>query len=121
MNEKNASNTNLITQEESRGEIQRDERGRFLPGHSPNPAGRPKKFDWGAVVRGHEKVPQLIERIFRAALDDNDERQETAWRILMDKIAPDLAAQKIQLEGQEQVGIIIMPAKAMSIKEWNEE
>ena len=111
----------MIIHEASRQEIERDERGRFLPGRSPNPAGRPKKFDWGIVIREHQDVLTLINQIFKAALDDKDPRQETAWRILMDKIAPDLKAQRIQLEGHEQVGIIILPAKARSVEEWQPE
>ena len=115
---KTKSTKNVIPQVIA-GSIQRDNKGRFVPGQpSPNPGGRPVKFEWGRIIREHESIPALINEIFAAALDKEDSRQETAWRILMDKIAPNLKAQQISFEGEDQVGIIIIPGKAKDIKEW---
>ena len=76
-----------------------------------NKGGRPKT-GWGDVIRKHTSVPDLIDKIFTTAMDDADDRQPSAWKILMDRIAPQLKAETVTLETDNTVkGVIILPEK----------
>lgn len=73
--------------------------------------GRPKT-GWGDAIRKHPKVADLIDKIFVTAMDDVDERQAQAWKLLMDRIAPQLKAETVTLDTDNSVkGVIILPEK----------
>jgi len=82
----------------------------WVPGVSGNPGGR-KPSHFGKYLREHPSVPLVIEKILAAALDDNDPRQKDAWKIVANKIAPDLKAQEIKTDVQNHIGVIMMPGK----------
>lgn len=84
---------------------------KFKKGQSGNPRGRPKS-GWGDEIRNHPKAPKVINRIFLAAMDDTDPRQGTAWKVLMDRLAPQLKAEQITIETDGVTpGVIILPTK----------
>jgi len=84
---------------------------KFKKGQSGNPKGRPKT-GWGDQIRKHPKAPEVINRIFTAAMDDTDPRQGTAWKVLMDRLAPQLKAEQIKVETDGATpGVIILPTK----------
>ena len=73
--------------------------------------GRPKT-GWGDQIRKHPAVPELIDKIYSSALDDTDDRQTNAWKLLMDRIAPQLKAETVTLDTDNSVkGVIILPEK----------
>jgi len=82
-------------------------------GQSGNPNGRPvgTTNHFGDYIRKHPDTPKVIEKLFTVALDDDDERQTQAWRIIASKIAPDLKAQEIKSDTVNHVGVILMPPK----------
>tara|TARA_R100001129_G_scaffold169939_3_gene139040 strand:- start:1046 stop:1348 length:303 start_codon:yes stop_codon:yes gene_type:complete len=78
---------------------------------SKNKGGRPKT-GWGDQIRKHPAVPELIDKIYTSALDDTDDRQPQAWKLLMDRIAPQLKAETVTLDTDNSVkGVIILPEK----------
>tara|TARA_Y100000592_G_scaffold55369_1_gene87114 strand:+ start:21127 stop:21423 length:297 start_codon:yes stop_codon:yes gene_type:complete len=78
---------------------------------SINKGGRPKT-GWGDAIRKHPKVPEVLDKIFFAALDDTDDRQTNAWKLLMDRIAPQLKAETVTLDTDSSIkGVIVLPEK----------
>ena len=89
---------------------------KWKKGESGNPLGSPKggrpKTSWGERIRRHPKAANVINRIYRAAMDDTDERQGTAWKILMDRLAPSLKAEEVKIKTDDNArGVIILPEK----------
>ncbi len=84
--------------------------------------GRPKT-GWGDAIRKHPAVPNVIDKIFTAAMDDSDDRQPNAWKLLMDRIAPQLKAETVTLDTDSSVkGVIVLPEKKpIEVAEINEE
>ena len=82
----------------------------WVKGVSGNPKGRnPSHF--GQYLREHPSTPLVLEKIIGAALDDDDPRQKDAWKIVANKIAPDLKAQEITAEVATHIGVIALPSK----------
>ena len=76
-----------------------------------NKGGRPKT-GWGDAIRKHPAVPNVIDKIFTAAMDDTDDRQPNSWKLLMDRIAPQLKAETVTLDTDNSVkGVIVLPQK----------
>jgi hypothetical protein len=99
---------------------------KFKPGQSGNPKGSVKgrkNTSWGKEMRSHPNVPKVINRIYKAALDDADDRQGTAWKLIMDRIAPQLKAEQVRIETDGKTpGVIILPEKKpVEIKVEHEE
>ena len=94
---------------------------KYKKGQSGNPKGRPKS-GWGEQIRNHPNAPNVINRIFKSAMDDTDERQGTAWKLLMDRLAPSLKAEQVKLEtdGMSK-GVIILPEKKPLLVEEEQE
>ena len=45
-------------------------------------------------------------------MDDTDDRQPNAWKLLMDRIAPQLKAETVTLDTDSSVkGVIVLPEK----------
>ena len=83
----------------------------WTKGVSGNPKGR-KPTHFGKYLREHPSSPLVLEKILTAALDDDDPRQKDAWKIVANKIAPDLKAQEITAEVATHIGVIALPPKA---------
>jgi len=82
----------------------------WVKGVSGNPKGR-KPSHFGQYLREHPSTPLVLEKIIGAALDDDDPRQKDAWKIVANKIAPDLKAQEITAEVATHIGVIALPPK----------
>ena len=82
----------------------------WTKGVSGNPKGR-KPSHFGQYLREHPSTPLVLEKILGAALDDDDPRQKDAWKIVANKIAPDLKAQEITAEVATHIGVIALPPK----------
>jgi len=82
----------------------------WTKGTSGNPSGRPPNH-FGKYLRQHPNVPLVIEKIMDSALNDDDPRQKDAWKIIANKVAPDLRAQEIKAEVDTHVGVIRLPSK----------
>jgi len=89
--------------------IQRESDGRFKKGHSANPKGR-GSTSLGKLIRENPKSLKVWDKIFGAALDDNDPRQPIAWKLLADRTAPSLKATKVEVNDQATVPVIMIPA-----------
>ena len=44
-------------------------------------------------------------------MDDDDPRQKDAWKLIANKIAPDLKSQEIQADVSSHIGVIALPEK----------
>ena len=66
----------------------------FKKGISGNPGGRPKT-SVKDLVRLHPQRNELVQKLFDVAMDDQDKRQVSAWRILLPKIQSDRVSVKL--------------------------
>ena len=82
----------------------------WTKGVSGNPKGR-KPSHFGKYLREHPSTPLVIEKILSAALNDDDARQKDAWKIIANKIAPDLKSQEIKADVSNHIGVIALPSK----------
>ena len=82
----------------------------WVKGVSGNPKGR-KPQHFGKYLRDHPSIPVVLEKIIGAALDDDDPRQKDAWKIIANKVAPDLKAQEIKADVSNHIGVIMLPNK----------
>lgn len=90
----------------------RDEHGRFRPGVSGNPNGRPRRVDFQTVVESHVKskgmtVEQAIAKVFdslEAAGQVPDATGVAANRILLDRLCGPVEA-KIEHSGSIDLGL----------------
>lgn len=67
-------------------DVTRDRRGRWLPGTSPNPGGRPSEAQ-EAIRLAASKAPEAIERLWAIACDDavNPSVRVSALSIVLDR------------------------------------
>lgn len=74
----------------------RDERGRWLPGESGNPAGRPQGSGTSAQLRSllETKAPELMGKAIELALAGDT----TALRICLERVVPALKAMDAPLD-----------------------
>jgi len=82
----------------------------FKKGQSGNVAGRPKT-SVKDLVRLHPQRNDLVQKLFDVAMNDNDKRQVSAWRILLPKMVPDLKAMQMEVEQKNITGVIVLPQK----------
>jgi len=85
-------------------------KGQFQKGQSGNPLGRPKTSAKD-LVRMHPQKNELVQKLFDVAMDDQDQRQVSAWRILLPKMVPDLKAMQMEVEQKSITGVIVLPEK----------
>ena len=82
----------------------------FKKGQSGNVAGRPKT-SVKDLVRLHPQRNELVQKLFDVAMNDDDKRQVSAWRILLPKMVPDLKAMQMEVEQKGITGVIVLPQK----------
>ena len=85
-------------------------KGQWLKGVSGNPKGRPKT-SVKDMVRLHPQRNELVQKLFDVAMNDEDKRQVSAWRILLPKMVPDLKAMQMEVEQKSITGVIVLPEK----------
>tara|TARA_R110001592_G_scaffold27006_10_gene100587 strand:+ start:3586 stop:4029 length:444 start_codon:yes stop_codon:yes gene_type:complete len=85
-------------------------KGKWLKGTSGNPQGRPKSSAKD-LVRLHPQKNELVQKLFDVAMNDEDKRQVSAWRILLPKMVPDLKAMQMEVEQKTISGVIVLPQK----------
>ena len=85
-------------------------KGQFKKGVSGNPLGRPKT-SVKDLVRLHPQRNELVQKLFDVAMNDQDKRQVSAWRILLPKMVPDLKAMQMEVEQKSINGVIVLPEK----------
>ena len=85
-------------------------KGQFKKGKSGNPLGRPRTSAKD-LVRMHPQKNELVQKLFDVAMDDGDQRQVSAWRILLPKMVPDLKAMQMEVEQKSITGVIVLPEK----------
>ena len=85
-------------------------KGQWLKGVSGNPKGRPKT-SVKDLVRLHPQRNELVQKLFDVAMNDQDKRQVSAWRILLPKMVPDLKAMQMEVEQKTINGVIVLPEK----------
>ena len=88
---------------------------KFKKGQSGNPKGK-NASKFGDLIRQHPKTPKLIQKLFDVALDDKHKSQLRAMSILMDRIAPQLKATEMKVDGDAlKTGVIVLPEKRVSM------
>lgn len=116
--------------------IQRDEKGRFLPGQSGNPAGKAKGLrnyitherlmleaalrDYVADPKQAKKLLQGIDRVLTIAVAGEDKDALSAMKLLLDRVMPVLPP-KLEEEAQGvdrklQIIFQINPAAKMPVE-----
>lgn len=92
--------------------IQRDDKGRFVPGQSGNPAGKSKGLknyitherlmleaalrDYVADPNQAEKLLSGIDRVLSIALEGEDKNALTAMKLLLDRVMPAAPAKEAE-------------------------
>lgn len=75
----------------------RDEKGRFVPGHSGNPAGKPRKPN--SVARAiRERLAEHVDEIVAALLEQVRAGDVTAIRTALERLAPALRPEALPAE-----------------------
>jgi len=78
---------------------------------SPKTRGRPPgtraaQLELQKLIFEHPKMPEVVETVFRAALDDNHKNQTAAQKILMDRMLPISTFEKA-VDSREKINIVI--------------
>lgn len=92
--------------------LQRDDKGRFLPGQSGNPAGRQKGLknyitherlmleaalrDYVADPAQADKLLRGIDRVLSIALEGEDKTALSAMKLLLDRVMPAMPAKEAE-------------------------
>jgi len=83
---------------------------KWVKGQSGNPKGRPKT-SVKDLVKSHPQAHELVQKLFNVAMNDEDKRQISAWRILLPKMVPDLKSATLEVEQKGITGVIVLPQK----------
>ena len=67
---------------------------------------RAGQFELKQTLLEHPDVPEVIETVIRAALDDNHKNQAVAQKILMDRMLPISTFEK-SADSREKINIVI--------------
>ena len=106
--------------EEERREIQaentpeRRENGQLLPGHSGNPAGRPKKDHTIVdIFRDHNDAQGIINKMFKVANTiDSDSPHPSAMsslKLIVERLIPSLKASEMKIDTDGDTPFVLMP------------
>ena len=113
----------LIEEEESSKEANsRDSLGRFKPGQSGNPGGRPKKGE--TIVdqfRDNPKGIDVINNVIEVASTFGSDKQHkdavSAVKLVIERLVPALKSSDINLNMDDDKGFIYMPTQTDARKE----
>lgn len=87
----------------------------FLGGRMPKKEHLAKS--WGMWIREHPQTPSLLQKIMDTAMNDGDENQWTAIKMMVDRIAPHLKAVEMEVQGELSQGVIVLPEKKIRPKQ----
>lgn len=90
--------------------VKRDAKGRILPGYSLNPGGsRPKNK---LKIMDKETRQLVISEVIRILKEgEANKHYQPVLLKVMDKAMPSLKAVQVDIEGHQQLGVIVLPEK----------
>ena len=99
----------------------RDQKGKFVPGASGNPSGRPIKGSSNAEkFRHNPKAEGILDKIFTIAntlgADQEHKDAMACAKLIADKIVPTLKSQELEVSGVDK-GYVVIPEQKKSDKE----
>ena len=107
----------LDEKESSKEANSRDSLGRFKPGQSGNPGGRPKKGE--TIVdqfRDNPKGLDVINNVIEVASTFGSDKQHkdavSAVKLVIERLVPALKSSDINLNTEDDKGFIFMPTQA---------
>ena len=74
------------------------------------PGIRAAQLELQKLIFDHPKMPEVLETIFRAALDDNHKNQAAAQKLLLDRAIPISACDR-QSDFKQQINIVVSGIK----------
>jgi hypothetical protein len=74
------------------------------------PGIRAAQLELQKLIFDHPKMPEVLETIFRAALDDNHKNQAAAQKLLLDRAIPINACDR-QSDFKQQINIVVSGIK----------
>ena len=108
--------------ESSKEAESRDSLGRFKPGQSGNPGGRPKKGE--TIVdqfRDNPKGIDVINNVIEVASTFGSDKQHkdavSAVKLVIERLVPALKSSDINLNTEDDKGFIFMPTQSDAKKE----
>jgi hypothetical protein len=117
----------LIEEEESSKESSkevesRDSKGRFLPGQSGNPGGRPKKGEtivdqFRDNAKGLDVINNLIEVASTFGTDHQHKDATAAVKLVVERLVPALKSSDVNLNVEEDKGFVFMPQQVDAKKD----
>lgn len=104
--------TDIVEQPRKRGRPRKDAIEAKTPNKGKRAVGRPKGDaaiinEYKARMLASPKSAKVLESIFSAALDDDHKHQASAWKLVMDRIAPVAAFEKDVTKGTGKNSISI--------------
>ena len=100
----------------------RDSRGRFKPGQSGNPGGRPKKGE--TIVdafrdnpKGMDVINNLIEVASTFGSDHQHKDATAAVKLVVERLVPALKSSDINLNTDDDQGFVFMPPQVDAKKD----
>jgi len=69
---------------------------------------------WGEWIRNHPKTPELLQKLFNIAMNEEHPNHVKAINILIDRIAPSLKASELKIEGDISPGVIVLPERRIT-------
>ena len=96
--------------------VERDSRGRLLPGSTANPNGRPPAGeDICSKFRDNPKCISILEKIFKVANTLGDEKPHRdalqAAKLVVERLVPVLKSSDLQLNTDGDQGFVFMPTE----------
>ena len=74
------------------------------------PGTRAAQLELQKLIFEHPKMPEVVETVFRAALDDNHKNQAAAQKLLLDRAIPISACDRSP-DLRQQVNIVVSGIK----------
>ena len=102
--------------------LKRTSNGRFAPGASGNPNGRPKK-DHSIVerFRNNEGCQSVINKLFNVAgtLDNDKPHKDAiqAAKLIIERLIPSLKASELRVDADNETGFVFLPSPEEPDKE----
>ena len=102
--------------------LKRTSNGRFAPGTSGNPNGRPKK-DHSIVerFRNNEGCQSVINKLFNVAgtLDNAKPHKDAiqAAKLIIERLIPSLKASELRVDADNETGFVFLPSPEEPDKE----